>query len=199
MAEGHDMSDSPLTANREPKGLRITLGVVCIVLGLIALIWPQATLLVVALVFGLQLIAAGLVRIVAAVTLKDLPGWWRAVAGILGALTVIAGIICFFRPGTSLLVLALVLAIGWIIDGISELVSAFAVPRPTGERIGLIAFGVLGLIAAAVVLIFPGESLVLLARIGGVVLLAFGVLALIAAFAGRGERRSGADAGPGTA
>src|SRR3954463_6344164 len=127
------MSDTPLTANREPKGLRIALGVVCIVLGLIALIWPQATLLVVALVFGLQLIAAGLVRIVAAVTLKDLPGWWRAVAGILGALTVIAGIICLFRPGTSLLVLALVLAIGWIIDGISELISAFAVPRPTGE------------------------------------------------------------------
>ena len=103
---------------------------ICLVLGLVALIWPQATLFVVALVFGLQLIAAGLIRIVAAVTLKELPGWARAVSGILGALTVIAGIICFFRPGTSLLVLALVLAIGWIIDGVSELVSAFAVPRP---------------------------------------------------------------------
>ena len=193
------MSDSTALTTSEPKGLRIALGVICLVLGLVALIWPQATLVVVALVFGLQLIAAGLVRIVAAVLLKELPGWARAVSGILGALTVIAGIICFFRPGTSLLVLALVLAIGWLIDGVSELVSAFAVPRRTGERVGMIAFGVLGLIAAVVVLIFPGESLVLLARIGGVVLLAFGILALLAAFAGRGERRAAADAGAGSA
>lgn len=192
------MPDSPSPTDDGPKGLRIALGVICLVLGLVALIWPQATLLVIALVFGLQLIAAGLIRIVAAVALKESPGWWRAVAGVLGALTVIAGIICFFRPGTSLLVLALVLAIGWIIDGVSELVSAFAVPRPTGERIGLIAFGVLGLIAAAVVLIFPGESLLLLARIGGVILIAFGILALIAGFAGRGERRAAADAGAGS-
>ena len=193
------MSDSTALTSSEPKGLRIALGVICLILGLVALIWPQATLFVVALVFGLQLIAAGLIRIVAAVTLKELPGWARAVSGILGALTVIAGIICFFRPGTSLLVLAIVLAIGWIIDGVSELVSAFAVSRPAGQRIGMIAFGVLGLIAAVVVLVFPGESLVLLARIGGVVLLAFGVIALVAAFAGRGERRAAADAGAASA
>ena len=101
------MSDSALIIDREPKGLRIALGVICLVLGLVALIWPQATLLVVAIVFGLQLIAAGLIRVFAAIALKDSAGWWRAVSGILGGLTVIAGIICFFRPNTSLLVLAL--------------------------------------------------------------------------------------------
>ena len=169
----------------EPKGLRIALGVICLVLGLIALIWPQATLFIVAVVFGLQLMAAGVMRIIAAVMLKARPGGWRAVSGVLGVLTVIAGIICFFRPGTSLFVLAIVLAVGWLIDGISELVSAFAVKRPTGERVGLIAFGALAIIAAIVVLTFPGESLVLLARTGGVILIAFGVISLIAAFAAR--------------
>ena len=179
------MSDSSLILDSEPKGLRIALGVICLVLGLIALIWPQATLFIVALVFGLQLMAAGVMRIIAAVVLKILPGGWRALSAVLGVLTVIAGIICFFRPGTSLFVLALVLAVGWLIDGISELVSAFAVSRPTGERVGLIAFGALAIIAAIVVLVFPGESLVLLARTGGVILIAFGVISLIAAFAAR--------------
>ena len=179
------MSDSSMIVDSEPKGLRIALGVICLVLGLVALIWPQATLFVVALVFGLQLMAAGVMRIIAAVLLKPLPGWWRAVSGVLGVLTVIAGIICFFRPGTSLFVLAIVLAVGWLIDGVSELVSAFAVQRPTGERVGLIAFGALAIIAAIVVLTFPGESLVLLARTGGVILIAFGVISLIAAFAAR--------------
>ena len=53
------MSDSSMIVSSEPKGLRIALGVVCLVLGVIALIWPQATLLIVAVVFGLQLMAAG--------------------------------------------------------------------------------------------------------------------------------------------
>jgi uncharacterized membrane protein HdeD (DUF308 family) len=175
----------------EPKGLRIALGVICLVLGLVALIWPEATLLVVAVLFGLQLITAGVVRVIAAIALKTLPGWWRAVSGILGVLTLIAGIVFLFRPSTSLIVLAIVLAIGWIIDGVSELVSAFAVPRRPSERILRIAFGVLSIIAAIVVLIFPGGSLVLLARIGGVILILFGVIGLVAAFAGR--RAVGAD------
>lgn len=191
------MSDSPVLIVGEPKGLRVALGVICLLLGFVALIWPEATLLVVAVLFGLQLIAAGLVRIIAAVALKALPGWWRAVSGILGMLTVIAGIIFILRPSTSLIVLAIVLAIGWIIDSVSELVSAFAVPRRPIERVGLIAFGVLGIIAAVVVLTFPGGSLVLLARTGGVILIAFGVLSLVAALAGRRTRPVGADTGAG--
>jgi uncharacterized membrane protein HdeD (DUF308 family) len=187
------MSDSSVLVVSEPKGLRIALGVICLVLGFVALIWPEATLLVVAVLFGLQLIIAGLVRVVAAVTLKALPGWWRAVSGILGVLTVIAGIIFLFRPSTSLIVLAIVLAIGWIIDGVSELVSAFAVPRRPSERIGRIAFGVLGIIAAVVVISFPGGSLVLLARTGGVILILFGVIGLVAAFAARGTPPVDAD------
>ena len=119
---------------------------------------------------------------------KERPGWSRALLGVLGVLTLIAGIICFFRPGTSLLVLAIVLAAGWIIDGVSELISAFAVPRQPLGRIGLIAFGVLSIIAAIVVLTFPGESLMLLARIGGVILIAFGIVSLIAAFLARRAR-----------
>lgn len=189
------MSDSSFLADGEPKGLRIALGVICLVLGLVALIWPQVSLFVVALVFGLQLMAAGVMRIIAAVLLKPLPGWWRAVSGVLGVLTVLAGIVCFFRPGTSLFVLAIVLAVGWLIDGISELVSALAVKRPTGERVGLIAFGVLAIVAAIVVLTFPGESLVLLARTGGVILIAFGVLSLISAFAARRTGSVGATTG----
>ena len=191
------MSDSSLIVDSEPKGFRIALGVICLALGLVALIWPQATLLVVAFVFGLQLMAVGVMRVIAAVLLKPLPGWSRAVSGVLGALTALAGIICFFRPGTSLFVLAIVLAVGWLIDGVSQLVSAFTVPRRTGERVGLIAFGALAIIAAIVVLTFPGESLVLLARTGGVILIAFGVLSLIAAIAARRAGPIAADAGGG--
>ena len=133
------MPDSPLLTSGQRGGLRIALGVISILLGLAALIWPGVTLLVVALLFGLELIAAGVVRVVAAATLTGLPAWWRAVSGVLGVLTIIAGFICFFRPGTSLFVLVAVIAIGWFLDGASELVSAFTVSRRATERIVVVS------------------------------------------------------------
>jgi uncharacterized membrane protein HdeD (DUF308 family) len=182
------MADPPLLTSGQRGILRIALGALSVVLGLAALLWPGVTLLVVAMLFGLQLIAAGLVRIVAAATLSALPRSWRAIAGVLGVLTVVAGVICFARPGTSLVVLAAVIAIGWLLDGASELVSAFTVSRRATERIGLIAFGLISVVAALVVFTSPGDSLVVLARIGGVILLLIGVVTLLSVFAGRGQR-----------
>jgi uncharacterized membrane protein HdeD (DUF308 family) len=182
------MADAQTFAATGSRRLRIALGVIFVVLGLVALIWPKATLVVVAVVFGLQLIAAGLIRIVAAVALKDVPGKWRTLSAILGVLTAVAGIVFLFRPGTSLVVLAIILGIGWIIDGVSELVSAFAVDRSAMERGGRIAFGLLGILAAVVVMIYPGESLVLLTRTGGVILIALGVVSLLTALAGRRDQ-----------
>ena len=185
------MVDAPLLTSGQRGGVRIALGAIAVVLGLLALIWPGVTLLVVAVLFGLELIAAGVVRVLAAVTLSELPGSWRAVSGILGALTIVAGIICLVRPGTSLFVLVVVIAVGWFLDGISELVSAFTVSRGAGERIGLVAFGVISIIAAIVLIAFPLGSLVLLAKIGGVILIAFGIASVIGVILGR--RRQAAE------
>ena len=177
------MTETQLSRPRQRGGLRVAFGVICILLGLAAIFWPRATLLVVALLFGLELITAGMVRIASAVTLKALPGWWRALSAVLGALTLVAGLICLIRPGASLLTLLVIIAVGWLVDGASELISAFTVSRRASERIGLIAFGLLGIIAAIVLLTLPGASLIVLARTGGVILIAFGIASLIAASA----------------
>ena len=113
------MAESALLTSGQRGALRIALGAILVLLGLAALLWPGVTLLVVAMLFGLELIAAGLVRIVAAATLSALPGWWQAVSGVLGVLTVLAGIICLVRPGASLFALAAVIAVGWLLDGAS--------------------------------------------------------------------------------
>jgi uncharacterized membrane protein HdeD (DUF308 family) len=182
------MADPALLTSGQRGGLRIALGALSILLGLAALLWPGVTLLVLAMLFGVELIAAGLVRVVAAATLSGLPGWWRAVSGVLGGLTVLAGIVCVVRPGTSLVVLAAVLAIGWLLDGVSELVSAFSVSRQATERVGLVAFGLVSIVAALVVFSAPGDSLVVLARIGGLILVLIGAVTLLSVFAGRRQR-----------
>lgn len=172
------------------SGAIVAIGVVSVVLGVIVLVWPEATLLVVAIVFGLQLIAAGAVRISVTRELPADPGWVRPVSIALGVLTVVAGIICLFRPGTSLVVLAILIAAGWIAEGVAALAHGFAAGRSTGARVFLLVFGAISVIAGIVVAVWPGETLVILTRVGGILLIVLGVAELVTVFVARRAVRS---------
>ena len=168
-----------------PTGLRIALGVLSLVLGIIALVWPDTTLVVVGVLFGIQLLAVGILRIIAAVSLPITPGWRRVLVGVLGVLIALAGIFCFFRPGASLAILLWLIAFGWLLDGIAELIWAFTGSHQGGKRAGLVLYAIVSILAAIVILVFPGESLIVLARTGGVILIILGIVALVGAWTGR--------------
>ncbi len=169
----------------------VAIGVISVALGILVLVWPQATLLVVAIVFGLQLIAAGAVRIAVTRELPGDPGWVRPASIALGALSIIAGIICLFRPGASLLVIAILIAVGWIAEGIAALAHGFASGRSAGARVFLFIFGALSIIAGIVVAVWPAETLVILTRVGGILLIVIGVAELVTVFvARRASKRS---------
>src|SRR5829696_6850937 len=120
----------------------IVMGILSVVLGVLVLVWPDATLLVVAITFGIQLIIAGAVRLSVSRELPSEPGWVRPVSMVLGVLSVIAGIICLFRPGTSLLVVAILIAVGWIAEGIAAIAQGFGSDRTAGARVFLVVAGV---------------------------------------------------------
>lgn len=163
----------------------IGMGALSIVIGFLVLLWPGATLLVVAVLFGIQLIVLGALRIALSSVAPAEPGWLRPLVIGMGVLTVIAGIICLVRPGTSLLVIAIFLAIGWIFEGIAALAQAFMADRSVGARVFFIISGIISVIAGLVVAIFPGSSLVLLTRFGGIMLIIIGIAEVIAAFMAR--------------
>ena len=156
---------SPATSPAGWSGPLVALGILSVVLGVIVLVWPEATLLVVAIIFGLQLIAAGAVRLSVSRDLPSDPGWLKPVSMGLGVLSIVAGVICLFRPNASLFVIAIFIAIGWIAEGIAALAQGFGSDRTTGTRVFLIVCGVVSILAGLVVAIFPGSSLVLLARL----------------------------------
>lgn len=169
----------------------VALGVLSIVLGVLVLVWPGVTLLVVAIVFGLQLIVAGALRISTSRMLPSDPGWLRPVSLALGALSIVAGVICLFRPGTSLLVVAIVIAAGWLSEGVAALAQGLRSGRSASARTFLIASGVVSVLGGLVVAIFPGSSLVLLARLAGIMLVLIGVAELVTAFMARRARTPG--------
>jgi uncharacterized membrane protein HdeD (DUF308 family) len=98
-------------------------GVVAIVFGVLAFIWPGLTLTVLILLFGAYMLVDGIFAIVAAVRAERHDArWWLLVAeGVLG---VLAGIIAFLWPGLTALALLYLVAAWAIVTGILEIVGA---------------------------------------------------------------------------
>src|SRR5688500_16124265 len=67
--------------------------VTSVVLGIMMIAWPEATLKVIAALFGIWLLLHGVARIVQAVTASARDGAERALLGVVGILFVLAGVI----------------------------------------------------------------------------------------------------------
>lgn len=161
-----------------------------IVLGLFILIWPAATLVIAAILFGLQLVITGAARIAAGVARRDSTGWERGALIILGALVLVAGIVCLKNPGLSIAVLVIVIAIGWMVDGVVQI--AIALSAPAGMRAVPTILGLLSVIASIILLSSPVSALLTLLHLGGWLLLILGVLSAVTLVASlvRGKGRS---------
>ena len=188
VSDQSNVVDATTTEKTRHTGLRLTIGILSIVVGILVIARPVDTLVFLAVLFGLQLLILGAVRIVLGASTSGQPRSLKIVSIVLGILTIIAGVICFTRPQASLIVLAILLAVGWIADGIADIVRGFRGERSGGQRTYVIILGVVSILAGLVVMIFPGESLVLLAQIAGVALLVIGALTCVSAIMGR--RRS---------
>jgi uncharacterized membrane protein HdeD (DUF308 family) len=156
-------------------------GFITFVAGVLALAWPGATLLVVAVLFGAQLIVSGVFRFVAALASDDLTGGSRVLLALLGVLSLVIGLYAVRHVLITITALALLLGIFWVVSGTIELFTALSHREMPGR--GWTAFmGVLGILAGILVLVYPAISLLTLAVVLGVWLLIYGVMEMALAF-----------------
>jgi uncharacterized membrane protein HdeD (DUF308 family) len=180
---------------RTTATLTIVSGVSALIFGILVLIWPKTTLLVVAVLFGLQLLISGIVRIVNGIIDKSIEGWQRGLSITFGVLIVLAGIFCLRNPALSLLTIIVIVAIGWLVDGIMNIV--LGIQNAPGERLGRILMGVVFLLGAIVLLIYPASALITFALLGGWILIIFGIVMLVAGILGmRALSKVGRSAAP---
>jgi uncharacterized membrane protein HdeD (DUF308 family) len=158
----------------------LAFGIISVLVGLAAIFWPGATLVVIAVVFAVQLIVAGVFRFVAAFAVPGESGWLRALQALLAILSFVVGVYLLGHVSLSLLVLALVLGLYWIFHGITELFVAVGHPELQG-RAWMIASGVLSAVVGLIVVVAPGISLFALTLLLGVWLIVFGVIAIVRA------------------
>ncbi len=168
-------------------GWLMGLGLITLLAGVAVLAWPGPTLLVLAVFFGIQLVVAGIFRFVAAFAADELTGGTRALLAVLGIISLILGLYAVRHVLITLLALALLLGIFWIINGAAELFMALSRQEMRGRAwTGLM--GVLSVLAGLIVLIYPAISLLTLAVVLGIWLLVQGGMQIALAFQARSAR-----------
>jgi uncharacterized membrane protein HdeD (DUF308 family) len=179
------MADDTLKAANAGGGLLIAAGVLSIIAGILALVYPDITLLALALIAGINVFLLGLLGIVNAVTDEGdtVP---RVLVGVFGLLGVLAGILMMRRPGETLLVILLAVGLWLIISGIVEGVIALSEHENRGARLlAALADLVLGILLLAL----PELSLATVAVLCGIAFLIRGAFAI---YAGLRLRKAGA-------
>src|SRR6478609_10334808 len=108
-------------------GVLIGAGAATLVVAIVAIFYPDVTLLVLAILAGFNLFVLGIVGIVEGLFGGERQG--RALSAVLGLLAMIAGLVLIKRPSESVLAFVLVLGIWFVISAVVSLVRALFEPE----------------------------------------------------------------------
>jgi uncharacterized membrane protein HdeD (DUF308 family) len=112
----------------------LLLGLVDLAAGVIALVWPGPTALVLVLIVGIWAFIGGFVELFAAFGSGETAGT-RALFILGGLVSIAFGVVLFARPGVGAVTLALLFGLFSIIYGASQIVTGVELRR-TGHTVG---------------------------------------------------------------
>lgn len=135
-------------------------GAGAVVLGTLALLWPDITLLVLVFLFAAYCVVDGVFSIVLAVRgARRHERWWWPAFHALVALAAAAAAVLY--PGITLIVFVAMLVAWALFTGVFSIAAAFRLDRAHG-RWWYVASGVVALILAALLIAVPGIGLLTL-------------------------------------
>jgi len=159
-----------------------------VLVGIVALLYPEPTLLIVGLLFGVYLAIWGGMTLFHAVGDESMDVVVRVLEVVVGLLGLFAGLLLIVRPGQTVLTAALVLGFWWVIVGVLQVVRGIA--RPEG-RVWNILWGLIATIAGAIILAQPSIGLVTLVWIVSLGLVIQGAVEIAAALGWRKLHKAG--------
>lgn len=170
--------DNLMTAIGRNWWVLLFAGILSLAVGIVALVWPGKTVIVVAIVFAIWLIVSGIFSIVRGFA-HGLTGGMRALFIITGILSLVLGIFAIRGEFQELYILSLFIGIGFLFRGFASLFLGFESKDGRGWNI---FFGIIMIIGGVVVLVWPGISLITLTWVVGIWLIIIGIYEIVAAF-----------------
>jgi uncharacterized membrane protein HdeD (DUF308 family) len=155
-------------------------GVLAILFGVAAFVWPVLTLVALVALFGAWAFVDGIFALMTAVKCAGQPRWW---APLMEGLTgILVGVLVFFWPEISAVALVYVIAVWAIITGFFEIITAIRLREEIQGEWLLALTGVLSVALGVLLAIAPGAgALGLVWAIGGFAMV-YGILLIALAF-----------------
>lgn len=176
--------------HRESKSwwLYLLQGIITIVIGIVVLALPGVSLFAFAMILGIALIVFGVTRLTGSWSKRgDAPGGWFPV--FQGVVSTIAGILAIALPEITLVALAIVIGINFLIFGVAAIAGSIARRRDIDHWWIFLVQGILALLAGLIAIFVPGVTLLALALIFGIDLILLGALEIYISIKLRGLRR----------
>ena len=161
-------------------------GIAAVIFGLAALLWPGPTLYVLIIFFGSYALVDGLFAIAAGVRGSGRRRWLLVAEGLLG---IVAGLVTFFYPDVTALVLLYVIAFWAIFTGFMEIFVAISLRREIDNEWLMGLSGVVSVLFGIILAVLPGVGLLSLVWLIGIYAIVFGVAQIVLGFRMRSHRR----------
>ena len=156
-------------------------GLVAVIFGIMALVRPGQMLQALVLVFGAYALVDGIFAISAGIAARGFfERWWAML--LEGMAGVVIGLLTFFWPGVTALVLVYFIAAWALITGIFEIVAAIQLRRViTGEWM-MILGGLLSILFSVLLVVSPAAGAMSVVWMIGIYAVVFGISEIIFAF-----------------
>jgi uncharacterized membrane protein HdeD (DUF308 family) len=151
----------------------IVTGVLAIIVGIIALAWPSATVLALVVLFAVYAFSDSAVQ--------GMRAFGGASAGpvmghlLLGVIDIAAGLVAIIWPGPTALVLVFVVAAWAVVAGMIEFVAGFGAGETAGTHALFIIGGLISVAFGLVLFARPGVGALTLALLFGMFALIYGI------------------------
>jgi len=167
-------------ALRSYRGVFLFRGILAILFGLVALLWPGLTLLFLVYLFGAYALISGIFATATALRFTHERSWaLLLVEGILG---ILAGIVAFVWPGITAFVFLFLIAVWAIVTGIMQIVAALTLPLDTGREWLLGLAGLASIIFGILIALWPSIGLLTVIWLIGIYAIVFGILYIVRYF-----------------
>jgi len=189
-----DMQRAVRDALRVHWRLFLAQGVIMVILGVIAIIWPVMATIAVDIYVGWLFLISGIVGLIAMFSAEDVPAFvWTLLTA---ALSLVVGVLLLWKPVEGAVSLTLVLTAFFIGEGVFQIAASLSYRNVIPDSWGwMLASGIADLILAALIIMgWPNTVGWVLGLIVGVNLITSGWAAIMMAVAGRSVVRTLANA-----
>jgi len=156
-------------------------GVLSILFGIAAFVWPGLTLTVLVILFGAYAVVDGIFAIIAGISGRNqYERWWLLI--IEGIAGIAVGVLTFVWPDITALVLLIFIAAWAIVTGIFEIAAAIRLRRYIEGEWLLALAGIASVIFGILLVLFPGAGALAVVWLIATYAVIFGILMIVLAF-----------------